>query len=55
MNYTVTQLSVPGQSPNCSAGGVDQMSGSADDYLSFDNCIGSEGIILAWKEGLDFG
>ena len=45
MNYIVAQLSVPGQSLNCSAGDVDWMLGSANDYLSSVNCISLEGRV----------
>ena len=43
-NYIVAQSSVPGQSPNHSAGDVDWMLGLADDYL--------RSIVSAQKEGL---
>jgi len=43
MNYIAAQLSFPGQSLNHSAGDVDQMSGSADDYLSLNDRASSEG------------
>ena len=43
MNYIVAHLNVPEQSGNCSSGDVDQMLGSADDYLSFDSRVSLEG------------
>jgi len=48
MNYIAAQLSVPRQSLNHSAGGVDQMLGSADDYLSSFNHVGLEGRVGLW-------
>ena len=45
MNYIAAHLSVPGQSLNHSAGDVDKMLGSADDYLSSVNHVGSEGRV----------
>ena len=44
-NYIVAQSSVPGQSPNHSAGDVDWMLGLANDYLSSVNHVSLEGRV----------
>ena len=46
--YIVAWLSVAGQSLNHSTGGVDWMSGSADDYLSLVDHVSSEGRVGLW-------
>ena len=43
INYIVTWLNIPERSLYCSAGDVNQMSGLADDYLSLDDRVSSEG------------
>jgi len=45
MNYIAAQSSVPRWNLNHSTGDVDQMSGSANDYLSLVNHVGWEGRV----------
>jgi len=49
MNYIAAWLSVPGWSLNCSTGDVDQMLGSADDYLISVNRVSLEGRVGLWS------
>ena len=48
INYIAAWLSVPRRSLNHSTGDVDQMLGSANDYLSLVNCVSSERRVGLW-------
>ena len=49
MNYIVAWSNVPEWSPNHSTGDVDQMSGSANDYLSLDNRVSLETRVISQR------